>query len=371
MNPISNTILGGVQAPRRRVKYVGAAGDILLAWTAVCFDHDNSTVASRTVVVETPSIANIRYPAGVITDTSAMTVDASGEAWIEIIPFNNVEDFPNVPLYTDMSITAGDLLAPQPGTRTLRRGALFGYAFGRATETVDLSSTAGTVTTVFRPAIRQQELITKHHVIEDDFKSYVTAHEGLTISLGGAATAVAANSALTIATDATDNVQGIISSTISQFAPATNRPAYLEGLITPTESAATAGNFFFGLHDGTIGATIPVTAANALASTNESYTIFICLVGAAVWSFATNDDGATATTTATTVAFGSAVAKKFGILWDGKTTWYGFINDVLVATHTTDLPTGKNLKFVTGVLSAGGIEQSVIDYFRLVVADAA
>ena len=368
MEANSASVLGTYQGPMRRLKYAGSASDVLTAGEFVCFNHDASTANDQEYVVETPAGANIRYPAGIIAKDAV--ADANGVAHIDIIPWSRVMSLPGIEVFTDQSIAAGDLLGPQPGTRKLRKGLLYGYAVLRASQTVDRSSTAGTVRGTLRPEVGEIERLRFQSEIYDDFMNYVTVHEGLTSSLGTGCTATAAASVLTIAVDGNaDNDQAIVASTAALVVPAVGKPFYLEAYATVTDAATANGDYFIGLHDGTISATIPIADDDSLTSTNESFAIFTALAGAkSFWKFQTNDDGATQNSTTTTApAFATATAYRFGILWDGVSSYLAFINDTLVATHTADLPTGKSLKFVCGVKdSAGAVEQIALDYYSLI-----
>lgn len=331
----------------------GSGSDITLyPGYAFCFDHDNSTAANQECVIEKPTFANITYPAGVLSAPAPVLVKNGERVALSICPIFCMKDFPGVEVWTDQSITAGDLLGPQPGSWSLRKGALFGAPWLRANQTVDRSSTAGTVRGTFAPLVDRFELLQFQHEMFEDWVNYTDEHEGWDISLGASATAAATLSVLTLTTTNVDDIQAIIFSKVAQFAPAVGKPAMFEWLCTPTEAGSNAGNFFCGLHDGSVSATIPVSASNALTATNESFAIFHKLATASVWSVSTNDDGATATATATSAATGSGTAKRFTGLWDGVASWLFAIDKTLVATHTTDLPTGKNLRMVAGALAS-------------------
>lgn len=355
-----------------RCYYTGS--DTLRKGYALCLDFDSSNTGGtvsdydeRQINVEKPAMKNLPYFYGVV----APTYDGhTGPGWIDVIRPTGVS--PGLEVWTDGNIAVGDLLSIQPGSYAFRKGVLFPKAqvVLRAIEAIDRSSTAGTVIGLFGSSIGHEEWVEKHLVFGSDFNSYVTTQEGLTSSLGTSATAAAASSVLTLTTTNVDDIQAIVSSTVALTPRTVGKPFFLGGKVTPTEAGTNAGNFFFGLHDGTIGATIPVSASNALTASNENFAIFHKLAAATVWSFSTNDEGATATATATTVATGSGTQREFGILWDGVSSILAFIDGNLVATHTTDLPlTTASLKFVMGALaSTTEIEILASDYFRFVAA---
>lgn len=157
---------GRQQFTPRRFLYTGT--DTLQNGYAMCFDSDAASAALRERV-EKPSIANlVTKPAfaGVVVNAPAggYTNPNGAERMVDILTPDQVWD--NVPIYTDESIVAGDILGPLPGLFQFGRGLFLPIVEAR--ETLDKSGTAGRVNCQLR-RMSWGELLNKMYRFVDDF----------------------------------------------------------------------------------------------------------------------------------------------------------------------------------------------------------
>jgi len=120
-----------------------------------------------------PSFANLNRFLGVVAPNNAKTqLEATGARTIKIIPFWAFAA--KVPLWSDESITIGDLLGIQPGSYAFVKGAVFdGKVWARADETQDRSSTEGTVKSEFGSiVVTPQEYAQRIQVYDNDFMEF-------------------------------------------------------------------------------------------------------------------------------------------------------------------------------------------------------
>ncbi|MCW5776531.1 MAG: hypothetical protein KIS87_08845 [Phycisphaeraceae bacterium] len=122
----------------RKVTRYYTGMDRPLEGQALCYDHDAATAADRRNV-ETPSISNLTAFAGFVPTAA----NHSGPRHVDVVP-PLCGPVPSVSVRTDQSISAGDLLGPQPGTRDFGK-AVFGVIAFKAREAKDGSSTPAMV----------------------------------------------------------------------------------------------------------------------------------------------------------------------------------------------------------------------------------
>ena len=123
-----------------QVYYTGTSQ--LKAGDALCYDHDATDTSVQNYNVEDPSLNNAGHFAGIVADGQT-AANLLGPCLV------NIEVITNVPAITtvrsNLSITAGDLLAPIPGSRNWAKWCGVGRPLAQAMETVDRSTTAGRV----------------------------------------------------------------------------------------------------------------------------------------------------------------------------------------------------------------------------------
>lgn len=181
-----------VVTPIKVFANVGAS-QVISEGMLLCYDADNSDVKERYHTVEKPSLTNARYFAGWV----APGVRRTGPGEIDLIPYDGMIHR-EAKLRTDESITAGDLLGVIPGSFYAGK-CVYGSPIALATETVDRTTTPGTVTChAGQLNLSESDLGEKivrifDHFIGDKSRS-ATADAGTYILNGTGATAVFINS---------------------------------------------------------------------------------------------------------------------------------------------------------------------------------
>lgn len=369
----------------------------------------SGTGSDAEFTVEQPSLTNILFPAGVLMDGPNMTADADGYLMVQILPFSE-KDTPGVEVWTDQSISAsngGDLLGLFPGTYAARRGALYGQPVLRAMQTVDRSSTNGTVRGVWAPTVDQVEFDAKHTVVFDDFNTFgdsidatitqytssdSTAMAGYATQFrgtykmfreGSSATGTAADAATTgggrklTPTATTDNAV-VVLQRAAAFINATGQPLRFEASITVTEHNTDDANFLIGLVEFTtaaMSATVPIASNGAGPPADYSGAVFFKVDGGTVWQAETSNSTSSGTqNTDTDVgAIADATTYRMLILCDGANTWKFYINGTLVATNSTSASNPLSTDIMAPVFgvkagSATGTPNLVVN--RLIVIQA-
>lgn len=291
----------------RRVYANIAALTVLIPGMALCYDSNNATAANRYQYVEKPSLDNIGDFAGVVAPGNTTT----GPGWIYIIEFDG-GILRGTTVYTDESIAEGDFLGPIPGSYAFGK-CVVGAPLFRATETVDRSTTAGTVTGDFggqlashpqwqNRIIRFFDHFDGSKVISAPAVANAVADAGTYLLTGTTATAAFADSTGPEAAAALQ-AQGMVVLT-----PTTTTQANLTMNGEPFRLDSGKSAFFRGrfcLNDVTTGTTgaflgLSITDTAFLASKPTDYIGF--LVTNAVLAFEYVKDGATGVVTSGTLA---------------------------------------------------------------------
>lgn len=312
----------------------------LQAGMAVSIDSA-ATGVSRNFQVTRPDIASMKYPTFVVDARSAGAYQDGDK-----ISGYRLGDraIPRISVYTDQSITAGDVLNPMPTTYNFRRGAIFSQGGFIALETVDRSTTAGLVECRYTPQLTPQERLNAQVEWYDDFKNYTTAHDGWVAVATGTSAAVAAgtvqgNGSVLLTTGTSDNGSALLHGQTANapLFPANGRAIYLESLMTFTVSATDVG-FFFGATE-TPGATQPIPDTGTALATADLMGIWKA-EATSVWAGSSYGASAAASSPST-AAFATATNYRFQMLYDGKGGIHYWVNGTSLGapiTTSTALP---------------------------------
>lgn len=196
------------------------------------------------------------------------------------------------------------------------------------------------------------------YVYPEDFFNYVAADWAVT-EIGAGGTEVlqdAAGGVLRITTDALDDDGVQIQKVGEAFIPAATKPIWFETriqLVTAAKHVQSDLLVGLAITDTTV---IPArTDGIYFAKADES-----ALVGAVT------ESASTATTTAAVLALAPATWYKLGFWCDGLTTCYFYVNGVLLATHTTNIPFVEMTPTFAVLNGEGGATAWDIDYFKAV-----
>lgn len=314
-------------------------------------------------VVEQPSITNIEHIAGVVTDTGINNViPTSGYMDIWILPLSEA-NAAGVEVWTDQSITVGDLLGAQPGSWAAKRGVLFGNPLLRSIQTVDRSSTAGTVRGTWAPTVLETEFLRKHTCVFEGFEhlnyssatsltavstSTATAATTLSVALdwaavlgtSGTVAATAGNGGIvTLTPTATTDNAAVVLSKAASFCATSGQALLFDALITPTEHNTDDMNLCVGLVDSglSLSATVPLQNDGAGPPADYDGALFFKVDGGTVWQAETSNSTSSGTQSTDTDcgAFATATAYRLRCLYDGNSSWYFWIGTTLVHSVTS------------------------------------
>lgn len=160
---MSGSSVRGQQTAKPIVAYY-TGSDTLYNGYALCYDHDVAASAYSTLsaadaaraaakdrasLVEKPTLASLLAGgfAGIVVNAPAQgIVPASGATRTKVYLLPALPEgmeLRDVDVFTDQSVTIGDILGPIPGTYLIGRGVIPGCAVFRANETIDRSATSG------------------------------------------------------------------------------------------------------------------------------------------------------------------------------------------------------------------------------------
>lgn len=350
--------------PHVQFEYSGS--DTLRVGMAVCFNSDASTAAGRRQV-EKPSMANIHRFAGIIGNVG-QRIGLSRTA-VDVIPVNPGDNpILGVSFLTDESLAAGDPIAPKPGSY------YFGKSVVRDPVAVVDAAVVGTAATpaVGACTVGDQMVLTQAKETKirsffdgfdvipvDDTTGLTTGYTTVADAGGVQGQSPTLQSHLEIRCDGDANDEAYVGQKGGFFDCATGKPWYFEALGTIDLSE----DMVIGLHDG--GA-----EANFIDDTfgigNNSYTGAVFARAGTVASFTTETSaGATQQTTSSLGVAADATQYKFGIWWDGAGSIRFYLDDVLVATHSTTVPAAATLlKWVAGTKAVAAEGVLSLDYVR-------
>lgn len=329
----------------------------------------SDTGSYREYEVEQCSLTNHEHPAGVMLDSSPDRMfDADGYADIEICPFS-AKDTPGVEVWTDQSITEGDLLGAWPGSWALKRGVTFGQPLLRSIQTADRSSTNGLVRGCWSPTITDEEFERKHTYFFDDFNHFgqtidatitqytssdSTAMAGYATQFrstykmfreGSSATGAVSDAAVSggglklTPTATTDNAV-VVLQRAAAFANVAGQPLRFEAVFTITEHNTDDANFLVGLVEFTtaaLSATVPIGSNGAGPPSDYSGAVLFKVDGGTVWQAESSNSTSSGTQNTDTdcgaVTDGATI--KLLITCDGANTWKFYIDGTLVHTAST------------------------------------
>jgi len=192
----------------------------------------------------------------------------------------------------------------------------------------------------------------------EHFFNYVAADWAVT-EIGAAGSEVlqdAAGGVLLITTDALDNDGVQIQKLGEAFIPAAGKPLWFETrirLVTAAKHVESDLLVGLAITDTTVipGRTDGIYFAKADGS---------ALVGAVT------EKASAATTTAGVLTLAAATWYKFGFFCDGVSTCYLYVDGVLVATHTTNIPIVELTPTFAVLNGEAGATAWAIDYFKAV-----
>lgn len=127
--------------------YTGS--DVLKIGYAMCYDLAQSAANDRERIITQPSWANLVAQDGFAGVISKIGTTTSAGTPVELIPWDG-RRYPNLSVWTDENVAAGDLLAPIPGTYVFGR-AVIGQPRFQAWAASDRSTTAGLANGCFGP----------------------------------------------------------------------------------------------------------------------------------------------------------------------------------------------------------------------------
>lgn len=244
----------------RSVWYTGS--DELLPGYALCYDHDAAVVGNRSSWAEKPSLLNINHFAGLVTPGQGRKV---GPCQVEVVrPMGGAR---GILAYVNQNITSGDVLGVQPGSYALRLGAIFnGVPVAMAMESVDRSSTAGTVTCqIGNPGLIESSYSNQVSVVEgfNNLAGWTTTQAGS----AGTATITGLNYLTISAGDDDDGDGANVQRNGIPFIPTAGKDIFYSASIVLTD--LDSADHFVGLAeiDTTILATSAISTANHIGFT--------------------------------------------------------------------------------------------------------
>lgn len=334
-----------------QVYYTGSS--LLKAGEALCYDWDASDSSVRNYNVEDPSLNNIGHFAGIVADGQT-AANLQGPCLVQIeIP----SGYPaTTAVRTNLSITAGDLLAPIPGSRTLAKWCGLGRPLLQATETIDRSTTAGRCTVRYGNLNLADSVLaakaTRHF---DDFLGLtdsVAADVG-TYLLSGTSVAASysddiAGGVLAILTNTTNN--GQIAMNGEPFSLAAGKTSWFRARFKVSSIASTTNTF--------LGLSITDTAYFSTKPTD--YMGFESNDGVLTFNYV--KDGTTGVVSVSTGV--TLVADTFvdvAFFFDGNGNIYIYVNETQVAhtATTTEIPNDEALTLVADVVGGAARTLSI------------
>jgi len=325
-----------------QVYYTGLS--LLKAGDALHYDWDASDTSVQNYNVEDPSLNNSGHFAGVVADGQTSS-NLQGPCLV------NIEVPTNVPVITtvrsNLSITAGDLLAPLPGTRTWAKWCGIGRPLAQALETVDRSTTAGRVRVRYGNLnLSESFLASKCTRFFDDFLGFaepVAADVG-TYLLSGTSVAASftddiAGGVLGIVTNTTNN--GQIALNGEPFSLAANKTCWFRARFKVSSIASTTNTF--------VGLSITDTAY--FSTKPNDYMGFESNDGVLTFNYV--KDGTTGVVSQSTGV--TLVADTFvdvAFFFDGNGNVYIYVNETQVAhtTTTTEIVNDEALTLIADVV---------------------
>lgn len=194
---------GDFQVSVKRAYYSGT--DVLLKGYFVNYDSTNADVNARNFNVVKPALNNMGHPAGIVIGGGIM--GNAGPGYVDIIPWEELNR--GIPVWTDESVGAQQLLGSHPGTYAMRPGVLFNAAVARTKAAVDRSVTAGTVDADLMPIgmVSPEELMQSMQVETNDLLSFSSTDWTITETQAAATQAIidAVGGILRLTNSAADN----------------------------------------------------------------------------------------------------------------------------------------------------------------------
>lgn len=194
----------------------------------------------------------------------------------------------------------------------------------------------------------------------ENFLRYAAAEWTITATEAGAGSASQALSTtevggcLLITNDNADNDMVQMQRVGDAFKLAASKPLWFEAKAKVSD--ATDSDFFVGLS---------VTDTSIIASAPSDHVSFLKADDAATVDFKTAKSSTTTTASAVATMV-SDTFMRFGFFFDGAGSVRAYINGVLVATHTTNIPDTSNLRVSLAIQNgAAAIKTCTWDYFKV------
>lgn len=355
----------GFAAPR--VGYIDTSETVKPGY-AVCYAASPSTAEDDGALVEKPSVSNVVRTggnggfAGVII--SAADVREGSRRKVVYAPWQGTP-VQNTTVLTDRSITEGDVLGPVPGSWYFRKSPFAAGFIAR--ETVDRSSTAGTVRGDFGydpnivEAFNEQvwsEKISWSQRANTATSDVNGAH--VVADAGGVQGLDIASGKLSIRSDGDDNDEAYVGFTDKVLKCDPNKPWWVEGIVDLTEAATDDANFVWG-----VTSTSPASLANFLVDngagppSNYSGAVFFKVDGGTVIQ-AESSNFTTQSTDTDVGAFTSGSEHALRIVWDGSNLTFWIGGTLVHTASSAGTPLAAiGMALVFGVKSGGANEEDL------------
>lgn len=329
----------------KKVYYTGA--DTLIPGQLLCFDWDNASASSslttaaqltenlrrRAVYVEKPKLDNMEFIAGYVQGGQS---NLTGPCWVNVVAPETMNREADV--YTNLSITAGDLLGIAPGSYFVSKWTV-GPVLGVALQTIDRSATSGLVRcywgTPITSHLTDDYKASKRFGFFDDFAGPNQSSSAANGALAGFNTYIATGISSTqpigvgatdgpggklkLTTDSTGSRPSSIQQNGEPYILAANKPCFFRARVTKDSIAATSQGF--------CGLSITDTSLNASDPTD--YIAF--KAATAILTLETRKASGTKATLATGNAWVAGTFKDLAFYWDGNASIYAWEDGVAMA----------------------------------------
>jgi len=353
------------------VYYTGS--DTLKPGQVLCYDSNyagytagttaenlTENIRRRASYVEKPGLDNLDHIAGYVAFGQP---NLTGPRVIKIIPFEGQIDRAAV-LYGNLSFTAGDLLGLAPGSYNISKWTV-GPVLGMVQETVDRSTTAGTVRAWFGALqISESQKAAKCVRFFDDFtgdKQAGAADVNAYLISGTSASMPFAddtNGGVGVITMSTTNIAGIQLNG-EPFVCQANKPLFFRARVAASSISATSADF--------VG--VAITDTSLTASDPSDYVAFKTANG--VLTLESRKASGTKATLATGTTLVAATFTDLAFYWDGNATFYAWQDGTaLTVTQpaSTAIPTTEAL--TASAERGGNVSGATLSIDRWEIANA-